>query len=248
MAYQQLPLGLRLRDSSQFSTYFAGRNQTVVDALRALAPHTGPTSVWLHGPTGAGKTHLLQALCAQTFAPPSNAAYLALREVVALGPDVLSGYGAFAVVAIDDAECIAGAEWERGVFRLHQELEEQGGRMILAAPMPPSALNLQLRDLQSRLNGGLVLKLQPLDEAEQVAALQLRSQHRGLELPADTALFMLRRLPRDLSTLCEFLDELDIASLSAQRRLTTPFVRDVLERKARSVRIRKAQVRDQADE
>ena len=94
---------------------------------------------------------------------------------------------------------------------------------------PPAALPFQLRDLASRLNGGLVLTLQPLDEPERIAALQLRAQLRGLELPDETAQFMLRRLPRDMAHLYNFLDRLDQAALIAQRRLTVRFVKDVLE-------------------
>jgi DnaA family protein len=75
------------------------------------------------------------------------------------------------------------------------------------------------------------LTLQPLQESEQIAALQLRAQLRGLELPDETAHFMLRRLPRDMSHLYSFLDRLDQASLIAQRRLTVPFVKAVLEQR-----------------
>ena len=74
-----------------------------------------------------------------------------------------------------------------------------------------------------------MLTLQTLDDAEQIAALQLRATQRGVELPDEVAQFLARRLPRDMTSLCAFLDELDEASLSAQRRLTIPFVRAVLE-------------------
>jgi DnaA family protein len=133
---------------------------------------------------------------------------------------------------LDDAQAIAGRNaWERSLFRLHQELDERGGRLLVSGPTPPAALPFQLRDLGSRLNGGLVLTLQPLDEPEQIAALQLRAQLRGLELPDETAQFMLRRLPRDMAHLYNFLDQLDQASLIAQRRLTVPFVKEVLEQR-----------------
>jgi len=63
---------------------------------------------------------------------------------------------------------------------------------------------------------------------EQLAALQLRAQLRGCELPEETGQFLLRRLPRNMTALCNFLDELDEASLVAQRRLTVPFVKAVM--------------------
>jgi DnaA-homolog protein len=235
MDAKQLPLGVRLRDTSVFASYFAGRNGSVVDALQALTarregPRDGPTCVWVHGPLHVGKTHLLQAMCAQAHADSQNAAYLPLAEVAALGGEVLCGYGQFSLVCLDDAGTVAGnSEWERALFRLHRELDEQRGRLVLAATAPPAALPFKLADLASRLNGGVVLTLQTLDEPQQVEALQLRAQLRGCELPEETARFLLRRLPRNMAALCAFLDELDEASLVAQRRrLTVPFVRAVM--------------------
>ena len=227
---KQLPLAIRLRDTSVFASYFPGRNRSVVDALAALSArragaNDGPTCVWVHGAPAVGKTHLLQAMCTRV----QSAAYLPLREVARLGSEILSGYGQYSLVCLDDAEAVAGdAGWERALFRLHQELDEQGGRLVLSGTAPPAALPFKLADLASRLNGGVVLTLQPLDEQEQLEALQLRAQMRGCELPEETAQFLLRRLPRNMTALCAFLDELDEASLVAQRRLTVPFVKSVM--------------------
>lgn len=234
MDAKQLPLGVRLRDTSVFASYFPGRNSSVVDALQALTarragPSDGPTCVWVHGALSVGKTHVLQAMCARAHGNSQTAAYLPLAEVAPLGGEILCGYGQFSLVCLDDAETVAGsADWERALFRLHRELDEQGGRLVLAANAPPAALPFKLADLASRLNGGVVLTLQPLDEPEQLAALQLRAQLRGCELPEETAQFLLRRLPRNMAALCAFLDELDEASLIAQRRLTVPFVKAVM--------------------
>jgi DnaA family protein len=172
---------------------------------------------------------MLQAMCASAHSNGQTAAYLPLREVAQLGGEIVSGYGQFSLVCLDDAEAVAGnASWERALFRLHQELDEQGGRLVLSGAVPPAALPFKLADLASRLNGGVVLTLQLLDEQEQLAALQLRAQLRGFELPEETGQFLLRRLPRTMTALCNFLDELDAASLVAQRRLTVPFVKAVM--------------------
>lgn len=228
----QLPLGVRLRDASVFPSYFGGRNQAVIDALLASSASQTPTCIWLHGPPGTGKTHLLQALCAQATARNATAAYLPLEELAGTSAELLSGYGDFSLVCLDDAQSLSGrGDWERALFRLHQELEERGGRLVASGASPPASAGFQLRDLASRLNGGLVLTLHTLDEDEQIAALQLRAAQRGVELPTDAAQFLLRRLPRDMASLCAFLDELDEASLVAQRRLTAPFVREVLEKR-----------------
>lgn len=223
----QLPLAVKLRDSSVFGSFLAGRNEATVDILRSVRAGEPPTCVFLHGGPGTGKTHLLQAICAQM---QSQAVYLPLKDIAVMGPDMLAGCGEFAYVCIDDIGEIAGdAAWERALFGLHQILDDRQARLVVSGSAPPAASGIALADLRSRLGGGLVLTLQPLDEAEQIEALRLRAQIRGFELPVETAQYLLRRLPRDMSSLCAFLDQLDEASLAAQRRLTVPFVREVME-------------------
>jgi DnaA family protein len=223
----QLGLGMRLRDSSVFASFFAGRNQVVVDALRSIRTGQPPTCVYVQGPVHSGKTHLLQALCAEG----GTAAYLPLRDLLPMGPDVLAGCGELDRVCLDDIELIAHLpQWQRAVFTVHQQLDERQAHLIVASVQVPAATQIELADLRSRLGGGLVLSLHAFDESEQVAALQLRGKLRGFELPVDTALFLLRRLPRDMTSLCDFLDRIDEASIAAQRqRITVPFVSRLLD-------------------
>jgi DnaA family protein len=51
---------------------------------------------------------------------------------------------------------------------------------------------------------------------------------RGLDLPVETANYLLTRRKRDMASLYALLDRLDLESLNAQRRLTIPFVKTVL--------------------
>lgn len=225
----QLPLRVQLRDSSVFASYFAGRNAAAVATLEALRTGAHQPAVWIGGAAGTGRTHLLQALSARASAAGESAAYLPLADIRHLGPSVLDGCGQLAWVCIDDVPVVAARqEWERALFALHAELQDTGGRLVVAAGGPPAAAGFVLKDLASRFAGGVVLALRPLDDAERLAALQLRASQRGLELTAETAAYLLARLPRDMHSLCGFLDRLDEASLAAQRRLTIPFVSDVL--------------------
>jgi DnaA family protein len=222
---RQLPLGVRLRDSSVFASFHAGNNALVVETLRTLQLEPHRPSIWLFGPAGTGKTHLLQAVCARAGEAGQAAAYLPLGEMRDLGPEVLAGCGRLAWVCLDDVGLVAGnAAWERTLFALYTELWDSGGRLIVTASSPPGRVAFGLQDLASRFGGGTVLKLQPLEEGERLEALRLHASRRGLELPDDTASFLLNRLPRDMHSLCAFLDTLDEAALVAQRRLTVPFV------------------------
>jgi DnaA family protein len=183
----------------------------------------------VQGASATGKSHLLQAVCANATSRQLATAYLPLKELNRLGPEMLSGCGELDIVCVDDADLIASdREWNRALFALHQRLEERRGRLVVTSSVSPAALQMSLRDLGSRLAGGVTLTLQPLSDSEQMKALQLRAQLRGFELPDDTAGFLLRRLPREMGALCAFLDQLDEASLVAQRRLTVRFVTEVL--------------------
>jgi DnaA family protein len=65
------------------------------------------------------------------------------------------------------------------------------------------------------------------DEQKQ-QALMLQSQSRGLSMSDDVAQYLLRHYGRDMPALMQVLQRLDKASLQAKRKLTIPFIRQVL--------------------
>lgn len=228
---RQLPLGVRLRVGSRFSTFFAGDNAVAVAELAQLSALAGPQVVWLHGPPGSGRTHLLQAACAAAGEAGHAAAYLPMRQLASGGIGMLAGLESLDLLCLDDLESVAGAaDWERALFGLYNELVDKGGRLAVAAREPPALSGFALPDLASRFAGASVRPLRPLPEELQGEALAARAAAQGLDLPEDTLQYLLRRAPRDLAVLCRLLDEMDVASLAAQRRLTVPLVREVLDR------------------
>jgi DnaA-homolog protein len=225
---QQLPLGVRIRDRAIFGTYFPGRNTQAVEHLSLVADGHRTETTWLCGPHGAGKTHLLQAVCVQA-SERGRAAYYPMRDLVKLDVGVLEEIPQLDCLSLDDVEAIAGKrEWERALFVVLREMQERGARLVMSAEVPPALIQWSLPDLGSRCAASAIFQLRALDEEEQQEALKLRARARGVELPDDTARWLQRRFPRDMHTLYELLDTLDEASLIAQRRLTVPFIRTVL--------------------
>ncbi|HEX9707094.1 MAG TPA: DnaA regulatory inactivator Hda [Steroidobacteraceae bacterium] len=228
---RQLPLGVQLGVALRFETFHAGANAEAVAALQRLAAGATRAPVWLFGPPGTGKSHLLQAACALAGTAGRTSAYLPLAALRTEGPALLDGLEQLELVALDDLDAVPGDPgWERALFTLYNGLAEHRGRLALAATAAPAALGFRLPDLASRLAASEVHRLRPLSEAEQAEALRRRAAHRGLELPEETLGFLTRRAPRDFATLCRMLDELDTEALAAKRRLTVPFVRDWLAR------------------
>jgi DnaA family protein len=222
---KQLPLGVRLRAGAVFESFAPGRNSEVLKALRSA--DTGP--LWLWGPHGSGKTHLLQAACAAT----GEAAYFPLGSA-ALPPEALTGFERNRLLCVDDVDKIAGDEsWERALFRLFNDAAELRTRLVFAASQAPRQLAWVLEDWRSRAAACVVYQLHEQDDEGRIEALRLRAEQRGLQLPRETSEYLLKRIPRDLPSLFEVLDALDEASLVEQRRLTVPFIRDELEKHAR---------------
>lgn len=230
---RQLPLGVQLGVSLRFDTFVPGANAAAVEALRRLADGASSAPVWIYGAPGSGRSHLLQAVCAEAGRAGHAAAYLPLAQLRAEGPQLLDGFEQLALVALDDLDAVAGdAPFEKALFSLYNGLAEQRSKLAIAAAGNPAATTVRLPDLASRLAASEVHRLEPLAEPLQPDALRRRAERRGLELPDETLAFLTRRAPRDFATLCRMLDALDTESLAAQRRLTVPFVRDWLARGA----------------
>jgi DnaA family protein len=226
----QLALDIRLADHAVFESFHAGRNALAVTSVSDAAEGRGGAVVWIWGAPETGRSHLLQAAVARSHQRDAQTAYLPLRELRSLSAEVLEGMAAGALVAIDDVNEVAGdAAWERALFRLHEQLLAGGGRLLLAADRPPQAAGFALADLTSRFAAGVVFRLEALTDEDRVSALQRRAAWRGLDLPEETARFLMARVTRGSGSLFRLLDRLDRAALAAQRRLTIPFVRSVLE-------------------
>ena len=223
---KQLPLGVRLRAGAVYESFAVGQNSEALTALRSASA----VPLWLWGSRGSGKTHLLQAACA---AAGAAAAYFPVG-VGALPPEALTGFERTPMLCVDDVDKVAGdAAWERALFRLFNDAAELQTRLIFAAAVAPRQSAWVLEDWRSRAAACVVYQLHELDDEGRIAALHLRAGQRGLQLPQETAEYLLKRMPRDLPSLFEVLDALDEASMVEQRRLTIPFIRDELEKHAR---------------
>jgi len=226
---RQLALDLQLADYARFDSFYAGPNQIVVEALRQAAGNRVAQVAWIWGAPGSGRSHLLQAAVAAAAEKNHACAWLPLSDTSAIAPGMLEGMGQLDLVCIDDIDVIAGqSRWELPLFGLFEALRENNARLIVTASASPANVVFELRDLASRLASGPTWKLKALDDADQLEALKLRAHWRGLELPDETGRYLLRRVERGNLALFALLDELDSAALTAQRRLTVPFVREVL--------------------
>jgi DnaA family protein len=220
-------LALSLADHASFATFVAGSNAAAVEHVRALAAGRADT-LWLWGAKGCGKSHLLQAACRAATAAQRRAMYVSLPAV---SPAILADLDNVDLLAIDDLHAVAGdLDWERPLFGILNAFLARSGGLLLAATAPAIRSEFRLADLASRGAGAVTYRLAPLADDDRKEALQRHAAALGIELDAAAAEFLLRRVARDMGALTDWLARLDRASLSAQRRLTIPFIREQLTR------------------
>lgn len=227
---RQLALpGLSLANASRFDTFWVGPNVSAYEAVKQAAEGQGDAVVFLHGTQGSGKTHLLRAAWRAATERGTRSGYLPMDQALMLDPALVEGWGALDLVCLDTLERIGrfGA-WERALFRLLEELREHNAMVLAAGRHPPDRLGLELADLASRLAWGPVYGLAALDDAELASLAAHLAGTRGLELSQPVADFLVRRIERGPGQIAEAVARLDEAALAAQRRLTIPFVREIL--------------------
>lgn len=225
----QLPLGVGLRDDTTFGNFLPGGNAALVAALQRQLDDDGEAFVYLWGGESSGRSHLLQAACHEASDRDARALYLPLEELGHFPPHMLEDIERLDLVVIDDLDAVVGRKrWEEALFHAFNRLRDAGKRLVIAADAPPRQLEIGLADLASRLTWGMTFHIERLDDEGRFEALQLRARMRGMQLPDDVTRYILHRGPRRLAELFESLERLDRASLSAQRKLTIPFVKQAL--------------------
>ena len=222
----QLALPLKLQDHAVFASFWPAGNGALVSYLNELAETGNGPGCWVWGAAATGKTHLLQAVCEKL---DDRAVYLPLAQIAAAGRGILDGMSSRQFVCLDDVHLIAGDDdWDLALFELYNQVADSGGILLATAASTPRECRFSLADLESRFSLLPTYRLAALDEPDRIKALQLRARYRGLDLPDDTANFLLNRSKRDMATLYTLLDQLDTAALAAKRRLTIPFVKETL--------------------
>src|SRR5574343_177336 len=210
---RQLILDLQPDSPPTLDNFVPGGNGESVSALTGwLAGHDPTTAFCLHGETGCGKTHLLQASGFTYVDAQENPALLGIRETAQL--------------AVDNVDTL-NADGQVALFALVNQIKAAGGRLLIGAPQPPAHLGLR-EDLRTRLGSGLIYRLQALSDAEKAAALATLARERALKLPTDVIDYLIRHVARDMRTLTMLLVALDQYTLEQKRPVTLPLVREML--------------------
>ena len=233
---QQFLLPLENRRPDRFEDFVPGTNHAAINALRVLveqglAVESGSpgSCIFLRGPEGSGKSHLLNASCNLAQGLGFQAFYMSLSDLPEAAAEGLAGLESMDLVCLDDVDAIAGNRaWENAVFHCFNRLRENQRHLVISSSLPLPALPLRLPDLASRLAWGLQLAVEPLDDEGKAEVLVQKASAQGIDLPDDVVQYLMSRGSRNLTALIAKLDAIRMAALKAKRRITVPLAREVL--------------------
>lgn len=217
---KQLVLDIARPPEPTLDNFVAGQNVELLAQLRELL-QAGPRErfVYVWGPQGAGRSHLLRAFAAAR----AGAVYLPQSRHAELGQGLSEGDA----VAVDDVELLDETA-QIGLFNLYNRLREEDGMLLAAGSCAPAQLKLR-PDVVTRLGWGLVYQVHPLSDTEKASALRGHAAARGFALADEVANYLLRHWRRDLPSLMAVLDALDAYSLETKRPITVPMVRELMQ-------------------
>jgi len=230
----QLPLAMRWPPQQRFERYVPGENGATVELLRQAAGSSVANWVFVSGAAASGKTHLLIAACAAASDVGRGAQYISLRGIRGDGAatdssNAIRALGGSALLAIDDVDAIAGdRDAEHAMFDLYNRCKVEKSTLVFAEGLPPAQIGLGLPDLVSRLSSCAQGVLKPLTDGERRDVVRARADARGIALDDSALDWLFTHTQRDLGSLTQLLERIDRASLAAKRRVTVPFLRELV--------------------
>ena len=216
-------------------------NRAAYNFARRLADSSGTENLlYLYGPPGAGKTHLLMALgCALYGTDTSHIRYFSFKEVDRLyqgnyPPEEASKLATFfsngRALLVDDIHLIPDNRHVRSeLWQVFNDFYGAGRPIAIAGTLPPKELPHLDDHLVSRLLWGLVARMDVSDDESRRMIIGKLAADRQVRVPEDVVDYLLSHTRRDIPSLLAAFDAVLRHSLSSKRKITLRLVRETLE-------------------
>lgn len=222
----QLPLGISIQDNCSYANFHPGNNHVALNEIHAGLNSETASCITLLGNAQVGKSHCLQASCQYLAQKGKRVGYFPLALLKIEQPDLLVNLDSLYLVCIDDLHLVAhDVVWQKELCRLYNLMQDREHKLMFASSGELDDLSIATPDLLFRLKSDSIVRLQELNDRQKTEALQLRCENRGIELPKESAEYIIKRWSREMRLLHELVDSLINSAITQRRRLTIPFIR-----------------------
>ncbi len=229
---------LQLNADFVFSNFVTGPCNRLAHAAAqatAQAPGRAYNPMFIHGATGLGKTHLLQAICHEILEQPSppRLMYISCETFInhfmeAVERGALNQfryrYREADILVIDDIQFLAERERsQEEFFHTFNTLHQSQRQIVLSADCPPSEIPSLEDRLVSRFNSGLVALMDRPCLETRMAIVRAKAKLRCIEVPEDVVRFIAGRIDSNIRELEGALIKLDAMSHTQNGKITLDF-------------------------
>jgi chromosomal replication initiator protein len=226
-----------------------GGNEIAYRFARMLAEGNTHNLLYVYGPPGSGKTHLLAALgnCLQpggtdaTDALTEPVPYISFRDIDQLyageylpeqASRLAERFRHAPALLIDDIHLIPdNVNLRIELWQIFNDFFGSGRKVAITGACPPRELPTLDEHLVSRLLWGLVAEMDVSDDDSRRLVMKKLAEDRQIKLSADVIDYLLRQTRRDIPSLAESLEAMSRHALSTGRKISLRLAREVLERK-----------------
>jgi chromosomal replication initiator protein len=211
--------------SFSFDSFVAceGNAAALKFAQRIADPSDCECLLYLFGPPGSGKTHLLRSIAAGNFP------YLSLTEPVS-PEQIESTFRTAGGLVVDDLHNMPDdPDLKRALWQLFNEFHTSGRTIAMAGSPPPRELTTIDEHLTSRLLWGLVARLDTSDDVSRRMIIKKVADDHQIRIPDEVVDYVLATTSREVGALITCFHQLYRFSMAEKRRITLPLAREVRE-------------------
>jgi DnaA family protein len=226
---RQLSLSIESRPDAQIGDFAGPSWVPIIDAVRQL--HAGLIDrLYVHGAADTGKSHLLSAICESYQDMHRSAIQVSLIELLDAPTEALAALEAFDLVALDDLEAVRGVpHWQEAIFHLINRSAGGQGQLIFASRLPAAELDLELRDLMSRLSQAASFSLPDGDSlADRRALLDAVLRRRGWHFEPQIVEHLLYSGPHQAGLLLKTLGQVEALFKGQRRKPSAHLIRQAI--------------------
>lgn len=234
----------QLNQTYRFDNYYAGNSNILArTAGVSIAESPGMNAfnpLFIHGESGVGKTHLMQAIGREIKEkmPQSRVLYISshlfqMQYANATKsntvPDFINFYQSIDVLMIDDIQDLAGmTKTQNTFFHIFNHLHQKGKQLILSSDRPPVSLDGMVPRLISRFKWGLLAEVERPDYDLRYDILKKRVERDGLPIKDDVITFVAQNISDNVRDLEGVLASLMFRATALNREVTVDLAAKVL--------------------